>query len=146
MFFWILWYGFTMADVTLYRLSTDEQGTFGVVVFNTQFLYTGELPWNDNKRNISCIPLGVYAVRVRLSPKYGKVYEIDVPGRTFILFHQGNFCGDLSRGFRTNVQGCILLGFKRGILYGQQAVLGSRPARGRFERSLEHQPFTLEVR
>lgn len=135
-----------MFDATLFRLSTSEQGTFGILVYGSQYLYTGELPWKGNKRNVSCIPTGEYNVQVRLSPKYGQVYEVDVTGRTYILFHQGNFCGDLSRGFRTHVQGCILLGFKRGTLYGQQAVLGSRPARGRFERKLNFEPFTLEIK
>ena len=135
-----------MENVILYRLSTNEQGTFGVIIFHNQYLYTGELPWKDNKPNISCIPTGSYEVRVRISPKYGRVYEILVPGRTYILFHQGNFCGDVSRGLRSHVQGCILLGFKRGKLYGQQAVLASRIARSRFERKMNFEPFTLEIR
>lgn len=85
-------------------------------------------------------------MRVRISPKYGKVYEVTgVTGRTYILFHQGNFFGNKSLGFRTNVQGCILLGFKRGKLFGQKAVLASRIARTRFETVMGFETFKLKV-
>lgn len=135
-----------MNDVTLYRYKTSEQGTPGVIVFDNQYLHTGELPWKGNKSNISCIPYGEYLVQMRVSPKYGKVYEVRVAGRTYILFHQGNFFGDISLGFRSHVQGCILLGFKHGKLYGQKAVLASRIARSRFERVMKFEPFTLEIK
>lgn len=136
-----------MDDVKLIRTEHDkQQGTFGIIVFGSQYLYTGELPWRQNKPNISRIPQGKYVVRVRNSPKYGQVYHItDVRGRSYILFHQGNFCGDRSLGFRTNVQGCILLGRRRGKLYGQKAVLSSRPARRAFELAMGMQPFNLEI-
>jgi hypothetical protein len=133
--------------VLLLRVSESDQGTFGYLIFDGQLLRTGELPWRENRPNISRIPAGIYTVCLRYSPKYGNVYEVkDVQGRTYILLHQGNFCGDESLGFRTNVQGCILLGFKRGLLYGQQAVLASTLARRRFETVMNFEPFTLEVR
>lgn len=133
-------------NVLLFRNQKSDQGTFGIIVFDGQYLYTGELPWKDNKPNISCIPYGIYSVQMRVSPKYGRVYEITVAGRTYILFHQGNFCGDHSLGFRTHVQGCVLLGFKRGKLCGQRAVLASRLARNRFESVMKFEPFTLEIK
>ena len=136
-----------MNNVALFRTSTSNQGTFGVIVFAGQYLYTGELPWKDNRPNVSCIPVGIYTVCLRYSPKYDNVYHVaNVQGRSYILFHQGNFCGDLTLGFRTNVQGCILLGFRRGKLYGQQAVLASRLARKRFESIMAFESFKLEIR
>lgn len=67
---------------------------------------TLELPWNDNKKNESCIPLGNYKVSPRQSAKYNKHYHIqDVPGRSLVLIHIGNFY--------TQTKGCILVG--RGI-------------------------------
>lgn len=85
-------------------------------------------------------------MRVRTSPKYGQVYEVTgVDGRSYILFHQGNYCGDRNMGLRTNVQGCVLLGRKRGKLNGQKAVLSSRPARRRFEMVMGLEDFELEV-
>lgn len=133
-------------DAQLYRYDQTDEGTFGFIAFAGQRLYTGELPWHDNQPEISCIPAGLYTVQMRHSPKYGDVYEVtDVYGRSYILFHQGNFCGDLALGFRTNVLGCILLGKRRGRLYGQQAVLVSRGARSRFEAVMGMKTFTLEI-
>lgn len=135
-----------MENVKLIRMQRSDHGTFGIVIFHGQHLFTGELPWRDNKPNYSCIPAGVYVVQVRHSPKYGKVYHVTgVDGRSYILFHQGNYCGDRLLGFKTNVQGCILLGRKRGRLGGQRAVLSSRPARRRFETEMGMKPFKLEV-
>ena len=47
---------------------------------------TIELEYNDNKKQISCIPPGQYTVRKRTSTKYGNHFHIiDVPNRDFIL-------------------------------------------------------------
>ena len=68
---------------------------------------TLELPWKDNQRNISCIPEGVYKVRLRLAREsatrdYLHLLVQDVPNRDWILFHRGNSAKDTS--------GCILVG------------------------------------
>jgi len=111
--------------------------------FNCQTL---ELPWRDNRRSISCIPAGEYLVKIRMSPKYGEIYHVkDVPGRTFILIHSGNWAGDTTKGYKTHVNGCILLGQKRGLLAGQWAVLNSRITVKRFMQEMGNEPFTLRV-
>lgn len=108
--------------------------------------FTLELPWRDNRPNISCIPSGVYSSVVRQSPRFGQVYHVqNVPQRSFILMHRGNVAGDTSRGFRSNVEGCILLGAKRGVLYSQRAVLASRMTVRRFMKALDGRPFTLQL-
>lgn len=62
-----------------------------------------ELPWLDNQRNISCIPKGAYKARKHNSPKFGESLWIqDVPNRSEILIHKGNFY--------TDILGCILIG------------------------------------
>ena len=68
---------------------------------------TLELPWKDNKRNISCIPEGVYWVKKRKaseSPtkKYDHFIIENVPNRSYCLWHGGNY--------NTQIQGCILIG------------------------------------
>lgn len=64
---------------------------------------TLELPWLKNKTKVSCIPTGTYKVIARTSPKYGLHYHIqDVPDRSFILIHHGNYY--------TDILGCILVG------------------------------------
>lgn len=130
----------------LIRVSTNDEGTRGILVFGDDFVHTLELPWRGNRPNLSCIPAGRYDVSVRTSPKYGDVYHVkNVPGRTYILLHHGNFGGDQTQGLRTHTAGCILLGSRVGRLYGQQAVLASRTARRKFETLMDFEPFDLEV-
>jgi len=67
------------------------------------FCYTLELPWRENRKNISCIPIGEYEVERRTSEKYGEHFHIlDVPDRSYILIHSGNF--------HNQIRGCVLVG------------------------------------
>lgn len=51
-----------------------------------------ELPWKNNIRQKSCIPLGVYKVIPRVTKRFGKHFEVlNVPGRDKILFHVFNY-------------------------------------------------------
>jgi hypothetical protein len=81
-------------------------GTLHIVDENNASIYyasTLELPWKDNKNRISCIPIGTYPVIKHISPKFGECFWIqDVPGRSEILIHKGNFY--------TDILGCILPG------------------------------------
>lgn len=64
---------------------------------------TLELPWLGNLRNKSCIPVGEYKVSRHRSPNFGETFHVqDVPGRSEILIHKGNF--------NHNTRGCILPG------------------------------------
>jgi hypothetical protein len=62
-----------------------------------------ELPDNGNQHNVSCIPEGKYKVSKIYSPTKGKCFLLkDVPNRTAIEIHSGNFY--------TQTEGCILVG------------------------------------
>lgn len=62
-----------------------------------------ELPWKDNTFQISCIPEGKYRVIERRTDKFKRHYHIqDVPNRTYILQHPGNFT--------RQIEGCQLPG------------------------------------
>lgn len=64
---------------------------------------TIELPDLGNQPNCSCIPEGVYDVVKHVSPRHGKCFAVlNVPGRTDILIHKGNYT--------TDTLGCILPG------------------------------------
>jgi len=64
---------------------------------------TLELPWKDNERRISCIPAGVYDAILHDSPKFGRsIWIQDVPNRSEILVHNGNFV--------RQILGCVLAG------------------------------------
>jgi hypothetical protein len=136
-----------MTRVGLRRLAHGEQGTKGVMILpEGVFCNTLELPWRDNRPNISCIPCGEYDVQVRQSPRFGRVYHVQhVPGRSWILAHSGSLAGDVAKGYISDVEGCILLGKYFGKLAGQLAVLVSRPTVRQFMERLEAQPFRLLV-
>lgn len=135
-----------MKEVFLFRYLTSDQGTEGVLTTEGFFCKTLELPWRNNKRNVSCIPDGEYKVAIRQSPRFGTVYHVkEVTGRTYILIHSGNFAGDKSKGYKTHVNGCILLGKKHGFLGEQRAVLNSRITIRKFMNFMQYEPFTLHV-
>ena len=70
---------------------------------------TLELPYRDNKQEISSIPTGKYRVEKRISVKYGSHFHVlGVSGRTLILIHVGNY--------HINTKGCILVGSEHKYL------------------------------
>lgn len=132
--------------VNLCRTRRSNQGTEGMILFEDFNCFTLELPWRDNLRNISCIPPGEYLTETRQSGKFGLNYHVkEVPGRNYILIHSGNWAGDSTKGYKTHVNGCILLGQKKGWLAGQRAVLNSRITIRKFMDYMEYQPFQLKV-
>lgn len=139
-----------MITAVLTRDKADNQGTFGRLRVEAEGrafeCHTLELPWRDNRRSLSCIPLGSYPVDWSHSGKFGKCYRLrDVPERSGILIHSGNFAGDKTLGLKTHVEGCILLGMKRGTLSGQAAILQSKDAIRDFVAFMEAKPFRLVV-
>lgn len=135
-----------MINVTLIRDRTSDQGTEGRLIHPLFSCFTIEPPWRDNKATISCIPAGEYQVELRKSPKYGITYWIkNVPNRSFILQHPGNVAGDKSKGYKTNSWGCQLFGKYRGELWGQRAVLSSRPTIKEFLVLMKGEPYMLII-
>lgn len=134
--------------LTLMRQFTSDQGTLGHLLdeTNQRLFYTLELPWRDNRRKISCIPLGEYLCTWVRSPRFGWVYTVnDIPDRSHVLIHSGNLAGDTSKGFTSHVEGCILLGNYKGSVNGQLAVLSSRPAVSRFNSLMDKESFILKI-
>lgn len=135
-----------MERAEIFRLRRSDQGTEGLLVSGDFNCRTLELPWRNNRRQVSCIPPGIYDVEIRLSNKYGRVYWVrKVPDRTYILIHSGNYAGDKLKGFKSHVMGCILLGKKSGFLGGQAAVLNSRTTVRSFCRHMGYEPFRLRI-
>jgi len=89
-----------------YPHSKKETIGSGFVLDNDFIKYeflTLELPWKDNQRRVSCIPIGEYTVVKRWSKKFGNHFHVlDVPNRDYILIHKGNY--------HTDILGCILPG------------------------------------
>jgi hypothetical protein len=107
-------------NLLLIRDTFGEKSTYGKLYVNGEFMaHTLELAWRDNQRSVSCIPKGVYDCRLRLaresaSRDYLHLLVKDVPGRTWILFHVGNYASsDWKEGDRSDSRGCILTGERR---------------------------------
>lgn len=133
-------------NVLLKRTSTNDEGTEGVLITPSFSCYTLELPWRDNKQSISCIPTGEYDVRIVKSPRFGIVYHItNVPNRSHVLIHSGNFAGDVLLGYKSHVEGCVLLGTKIGKYKNQKAILTSKVAVHAFMREMQNKPFRLTI-
>ncbi len=97
-----------MEDVFLTRRYEDDGQTRGYIVYKGKTLaVTLELPWLNNARRISRIPAGRYKVIRHQAPNYPKTqsfWVLDVPGRSEILIHYGNY--------KRDTKGCILPGRK----------------------------------
>ena len=92
-------------EVLLQRLTTSDNGTFGILIKQDKPLFvTLELPWKNNQSMISCIPVGRYRATKMMSKAFGKIVFVlhDIPGRDVIEMHIGNSIKD--------THGCILLG------------------------------------
>ena len=99
--------------IILERFAYSPDGTFGKLYIPSVGFecFTVELPWEDNEPRVSCIPEGVYTLGKRYSPvvqrssggEFKEGWEVqDVPGRTYIMIHPGNW--------PHNFKGCIGVG------------------------------------
>lgn len=137
--------------VSLLRGRSTDQGTFGRFTFGTTTVSCLELPWRENRRRLSCVPLGSYRCVLIQSPKFGAAYLLlDVPGRSEVLIHAANFGGDSTLGWDTHLLGCIAPCERVGKIINrkgkpQMAGLVSKPAVNRFMAWAEKKPFTLEI-
>jgi len=126
--------------LTLSRYFNNGVVTFGILKVdqeNHQPIYTLESPDKDNQPNISCIPVGNYTCKPYDSLKHSDVYEVcDVPGRTHILIHIGNYPKD--------TKGCILPGM--GVEPSTPMVTNSRPAIHRLRYMIGKKEFELEIK
>lgn len=81
-------------------VDTGKQTTGQIEVGDFQ-CFSLELPWRENKKQVSCIPAGIYPVRKFNSPKFGMCYAVDeVPNRSQVRIHAGVHYG--------HTLGCIL--------------------------------------
>lgn len=106
---------YTNKQVTGNLTVRDAQGK---IVFTSDTL---ELDWQNNAPRESCIPKGTYLCVPRTSKKYGKhLHVTNVPNRSLILIHHGNY--------HTDILGCILVGRGYSDLNkdGYKDILNSR--------------------
>lgn len=130
-----------MDRLFLKRLFSGDTGTFGN--FN-DWCMACELP--------NPIQAGIYVCEFIKTPKHPSgVYHLkDVPGCEMIEIHVGNFAGDVSKGFFSDVTGCIILGVSIGFVTtpagNKQLGLGSsRIAIDCFKKKMGGRQFELEI-
>jgi hypothetical protein len=101
-----------LKEVNIFRTAENDTQTRGVIIVKNESgswrlpetFCTLELPWRDNRRNISRIPAGEYEAIKYYSPKHKRtvILLLDVPERTNIEIHPGNTIDDTT--------GCIVVG------------------------------------
>ena len=123
-------------EIPLDRFCYHPEGTLGKIELDGETFWTIERPWKNNEPNVSCIPIGLYKMERRVSPKFGETwYMPDVPDRTWILMHVANFPKD--------VQGCIGLGM--GLMGDRIAVSQSKKAIALFEEMTVGKEWLLRI-
>lgn len=138
-----------MITMTLTRKETSDEGTFGLLESEALRMHTGELPWRDNARNISCIPEGDYLCNPHISPKHGHCFWLQsVPGRSEILIHAANWVGSKCEGYKSQLEGCIAIGMELKKDVGakdQDMISKSQIALAKLIEYTEFEPFMLKV-
>ncbi len=108
--------------IELARDRQTRQGTTGHLFLNgIPFGVTLERPSVRFGDPHPCIPAGEYRVTLYQSPHFGRLMPLleDVPGRSGIEIHWGNFVGDF--------EGCVGVGATRGELPdGSPTIWNSR--------------------
>ena len=110
-----------MIHILIQRYWQNEKQTEGdIQIFNSsgRVVLKGvivELLDKDNQNNISRIPAGDYKVKRRWSQKFKHhLHILDVPNRSYILIHTGNYYYQL--------EGCVLVGFVHRDINGDGFV------------------------
>lgn len=128
--------------VTLNRFRDDGVQALGDLTVGSFACKTLERPWKNNQKNVSCIPVGTYTVKWTFSLRLLRyTYEIqNVPGRTGIRIHSGNYFSD--------TDGCIILGTAYGDLNHDAwaDILNSKVTVSSFEKFMNKKDFNLIVK
>lgn len=109
-------------NITLKRTQFLANCTMGQIsLTDGTVIYSLELPWKDNQKDISCVPPGVYNLIPYTSPKHDSTWYLEneslgVGGngaeRSFCEIHSANWASQL--------EGCIALGLQHSPMYNPQ--------------------------
>lgn len=112
----------------------------GYVYYDTKIQFsfkTLELPWKNNERRVSCIPKGIYTAKKHQSPKFKQCFWLqDVPGRSEVLVHIGNFTRE--------ILGCILVG-DRHVHLDSDGIIDVSNSRKTLEELYKIMPDEFEI-
>jgi hypothetical protein len=129
-----------MVEVILQRAWCDKRATLGILTVvgkEHNPFFTLENPLRETNKD-SRIPAGEYVCAPYSGAKFKDVYILkDVPDRTFILIHPGNFESD--------TEGCILVGKSAGSSVRGPAVFESKYALQDLKAILGKAEFKLKI-
>ena len=143
--------------LVIFRGPSTDEGTFSTAILDDggpSFSWL-ELPERGNTPGKSRIPTGTYRAYVRFSPHFEcEVYALSgVPNRTNIEIHPGNWAGDASLGWYSDLMGCMSPGHGFTIISPpepgakmQRAVKGSRAAFQELMTRTGGAPLDIEIR
>jgi hypothetical protein len=128
--------------VTVLRQEVNSSEIIGSVKIDGHlFCWSLELPWRDNRVNISCIPEGHYRCEKYMSEKHGKLKwgVRNVPNRSGVIL------GEIGNTYR-DLEGCISFGTQVGWLAHNRGILLSENAVAEFEKLAEYEKqISLEI-
>lgn len=129
-----------MIEVFLKRGWSDSRATLGMLTIKDVYhdpFFTLENPARASATD-SRIPAGFYNAAPFSSPQHPVAYQVlNVPGRSNILIHPGNFERD--------TLGCILLGDSLAVLHKDPMVGQSQMAMKRFRQLVGPSLFSLTI-
>jgi uncharacterized protein DUF5675 len=95
-----------MKTVCILRDKVDTIECLGtlIIIEKGRVLYSSHLlerGWNDNKKNVSCVPEGIFDLKLEYSPKFKMdLWEAKgIPNRSECKFHAASFWDDLNGCF-----------------------------------------------
>ena len=120
--------GLSTIYIEIYRDTATDNSISGTLTLNYKsYGVTLEKPYNNNINEKSSIPAGDYFGKFYSSDKFPDTIEIQVPGRSEILFHAGNIPEDST--------GCILVGKYRNE-NKQDFIFKSQEAFNEFKKTI----------
>ena len=101
-----------MKTLYIVRQASTDQGTPGFATCGAYDWASLELPDRSNQPNFSCIPPGRYVATRKHSEHFGReVLLLEcVPGRSDVEMHPANWAGDITKGWHSDLRGCLALG------------------------------------
>lgn len=136
--------------VRLVRQASTPQGTPGRIYPGEYSFDTLEPPAPHHRPDHPRVPAGKYLCKQVGTRKFPGRYVLQqVPGRSGIVMHPGNWAGDPAQGYQSDTDGCILLGYKATLLntHGKQqiAVCLSRSTHAAFDKIMGNEDFFLHI-
>jgi len=78
-------------ELELFRTYYSNGTNREIICNGARICFAIELPWLNNKPQVSCVPEGRHELVKRYSPKFNNHLQlVNVPGRDYILIHPAN--------------------------------------------------------